>query len=180
MLLKRIYKKQDLERFKMELEESIKVWKAKLEQIGVPLDLADKFAKQIGTQLVNPPDIEGVDVEHTGTNAEQNFSTTLVIDFLKKGIIEIAEEILILHSGQEDLRYKIKRRPGRYCLHCGEKLPDDEKGELARLHIVEKHLGLKSPDPYNPSGYVALNHFECLLDSDQHNKLKFHKEVING
>lgn len=131
-----------------------------------------------------------VALANTGVSPEQNFSTSLVIDFVKKGIMEIKDETLIFHVQPEDLVYKIKRKPGRYCLHCSEKLPDDEKGELAQLHVVEKHQGVPSPDPTNPAGYVYLTYFECVLDSKQHEKFKvkkpgmapkfFLKEVANG
>ena len=135
-------------------------------------------------------EIDYIALAHTGIEPEQNFSTKLVVDFMKQGFIEIKDETLILHVHPEDLIYNIKRRPGRYCLHCVEKLPDDEKGELARLHILEKHKGILSPDPNNPSGYIALNHFECVLSAKQHEKFKvkkaaqapsfFVKEVANG
>lgn len=113
-----------------------------------------------------------------------------MIKSLEDGTMELNENKLVYHVHPEDLVYEIKRRPGRYCLHCGEKLPEDEKGELARLHIAEKHNGAISPDPSTPAGYVNLKYFECVLDKKQHNKFKikkaaaapkfFLKEVSNG
>lgn len=142
------------------------------------------------TDAKKPPELDYIALAHTGVEPEQNFSTKLVTDFLKQGVIEIKGKTLIFHVHPEDLVYDIKRRPGRYCLHCGGKLPDDEKGELARLHVAESHQGVVSPDPNNPSGYEAINYFECMLTHSQHEKFKVKKsasapvfltkEVING
>jgi hypothetical protein len=184
MLLKRIYKKREAEP-RLSLPSGV----TSIEVVaGVAAILAEGVIATINSD--SPAELDYLALAHTGVEPEQNFSTSLVVDNVKCGLMEIKDEKLIFHVHPEDLVYKIKRRPGRYCLHCGEKLPDDEKGELARLHIVEKHLGLKSPDPNNPSGYVALNHFECVLDEKQHNKFKvkkaaaapkfFFKEVANG
>jgi hypothetical protein len=113
-----------------------------------------------------------VSLAHTGVSPEQNFSTGLVTQGLQEGIMEIAGDTLVFHVFPEDLIYTIKRQPGRYCLHCGEKLSDDAGGELARLHVAQYHAGVESPDPSNPAGYEALNHFECVLDDAQHEKFQ--------
>ncbi len=113
-----------------------------------------------------------ISLAHTGVSPEQNFSTQLVTKMLQEGIMEMKGDTLIFHVHPEDLKYTIKRRPGRYCLHCGEKLPDDAGGELARLHIAQYHSGAPSPSTADPSGYVALNYFECVLSDKQHKKFK--------
>src|SRR5688572_7623822 len=100
-----------------------------------------------------------ISLANTGVSAEQNFSTQLVTKFLQEGIMEIDGDTLIFHVYPEALKYTIKRTPGRWCLHCGEKLQDDTGGEMARLHVAMKHAGIPSPSPSDPSGYVALNHF---------------------
>src|SRR5690242_10935448 len=83
-----------------------------------------------------------ISLAHTGISPEQNFSTQLVTKFLQDGIMEIKGHTLTFHVYPEDLRYTIKRVPGRYCAHCGEKLSDDTGGELARLHVAQKHAGV--------------------------------------
>ncbi|MCI0517231.1 MAG: hypothetical protein L0Y45_05280, partial [Woeseiaceae bacterium] len=79
---------------------------------------------------------------------------------------------LIFNVHPEPLRYTIKRRPGRYCLHCGAALANDSKGDLARLHVAEKHAGVASPNPRVPAGYENLTYFECVLDAVQHEKYR--------
>ena len=118
------------------------------------------------------PELDYISLGHTGFSPEQNFSVKLVTGLLEQGIMEISGDELIFHVHPEDLHYEILRTPGRYCLHCGEKLTDDATGQMARLHIAQEHAGEESPDPGNPSGYVAINYFECRLDAQQHAKFQ--------
>jgi YgiT-type zinc finger domain-containing protein len=117
-------------------------------------------------------ELDYISLAHTGSSPEQNFSTQLVTGCLKDGIMEINGDALTFHVYPEGLRYTIKRTPGRYCVHCGEKLPDDTGGELARLHVAQEHAGVPSPDKNNPAGYEAIHYFECVLSSAQHKKYK--------
>jgi len=136
------------------------------------------------------PELDYISLAHTGVSPEQNFSVKLVTEGLGMGIMEIVEDELIFHVHPEDLHFAIKRTPGRYCLHCGEKLTDDVGGQMARLHIAMKHAGVPSPSASDPSGYVALNHFECVLNDEQHEKYRVKqaaraphfplKEINNG
>lgn len=123
-------------------------------------------------RLTNPLPVKGIEVQNTGVMEAQNFSIDLVVSGLQDGWMELADGNLILHAVPEDLKYKVLREPGRYCLHCGEKLPDDEKGALARIHVLSKHKGKASPDANNPAGYIKLNAYECVLDAKQHAKFK--------
>ena len=113
-------------------------------------------------------ELDYISLAHTGVSPEQNFSTQLVTNMLKDGIMEIDGSALVFHVYPEDLTYTIKRAPGRYCLHCGEKLPDDASGELARLHVAQAH----AKEEPKGAGYEAINYFECVLDDEQHEKYK--------
>lgn len=120
----------------------------------------------------NLTELDRILVEHTGTHEAQNFSTGLVVEGLKQGWMEISKGKLILKTDPEDLKYTILREPGRYCLHCQAKLPDDEKGELAQIHVLAEHPGAASPDPSTPAGYIKINAYECTLDPKQHARFK--------
>jgi hypothetical protein len=111
-------------------------------------------------------------VEHTGARPEQNFSGGLIEAGVSEGWMSLTKGKLILHVKPEELVYTITRAPGRYCCHCGEKLPDDATGEMARAHLAEKHKQQKSPDPSNPAGYCMLNHYECVLEEALHEKYR--------
>ena len=140
--------------------------------------------------LVQPPTLDYVSVGHTGVHPEQNFSPGLVLAGVQEGWIKIEGEYLILNVHPEPLRYKILRLPGRYCCHCGEKLPDDDGGELSRIHLAQYHLNVPSPDSKWQAGYMRLNEYQCTLDAGQHERFRFHfpgrvvqfprKEASNG
>ena len=96
MLLKRIYRKPE-------------GWEAKRDAKG---------------NVLNPPPLDHIAVKHTGTHAEQNFSTQLVEAAVTEGWMTLGQGKLSVHGKPEGLVYKIKRAPGHYCCHCGEKLID--------------------------------------------------------
>jgi hypothetical protein len=118
---------------------------------------------------LNPPPLAGVAVAHTGVDAEQNFSERLVTLAIAEGWVSISKGKLVLHSVSEDLRYTINRAPGFYCTHCGEK---QDSAEAAKAHIAAAHAGKPSPDRTNPAGYEKVNSYECVLDSEQHSRLR--------
>ncbi len=116
------------------------------------------------------PMLEAIELRHTGVSKEQNFSTRLVITGIENGWMHLAGDELVFKVRPEPLKYRVSRHPGRYCDHCGEKLSDDDRGELARLHVLTFHLGKPPPNAANPSGYMRINHFECVLDPEQHRR----------
>lgn len=115
--------------------------------------------------------LDYVSLAHTGIQAEQNFSVGMVAHGLKEGWIDINGNLFTLHAVPENLRYTIRRFPGRYCDLCGEKMTDDESGEMARLHVAMQHKDALLPSG-NPAGYVKINHFDCVLSADQHDKYR--------
>lgn len=167
MLLKRIYNPDDQARYTAALAAQVTAWTEKLRGQGLPDDLLEGFAKQSAQREVDAPAVIGFVVEHTGTTRDQHFSTSFVTDGLRMGAIAIEGNTLTLNVEPEPLTYEILRRPGRYCLHCGEKLENDERGELARLHVAEQHAGEVAP------GYEAINYFDCVLDAAQHEQYKY-------
>lgn len=116
-------------------------------------------------------ELDYISLAHTGVQAEQNFSVGLVTQGLTEGWIDISGDTLILKAVPENLQYTIRRQPGRYCLHCGEKLVDDEGGQMARLHVATHHKGAPAISG-NPAGYEKINHFECVLSDDQHERYR--------
>jgi hypothetical protein len=157
VLLKRIYAKPE-------------GWEKKVNARGADGKLPDP-RKPEGICL-NPPPLDHVVVRHTGTAPEQKFSAQTVEIGTREGWLRVRDGRIVLDVKPEALVYTIRRAPGRYCLHCGEKLLDDEKGALARAHVAQEHPGLASPDPSNPAGYEALHAFECVLDAAQHEKFR--------
>lgn len=131
--------------------------------------------------LVSPPQLEHVEVKHTGTKPEQNFSEGLVVDGVADGLVTLGKGRLVLHVKPEDLFYTIKRGPGYYCCHCGVAIPDANAFvavsylpgvTVGMQHVADAHGKAKSPDPGNPSGYCRLNHYETVLEAKQHEKFR--------
>lgn len=119
-----------------------------------------------------PRDLDHIQVIHTGVDAEQHFSKRMVDKGVAEGWITLGGGKLTLHAKPEDLEYTILRPPGRWCVHCGVKLEDDQSGEAARAHVAAHHAGVASPDPRYPAGYAYPTHYKVTLRADQHSRLK--------
>lgn len=134
--------------------------------------------------VLNPPPVDHFLIQHTGVQAEQNFSQKMIEAGQAAGFLTISKGELIIHAKPEDLTYKILRGPGYYCCHCGEAIVDanlfvkGDDGEptdrtIGMVHVEEVHGGKESPDSNNPSGYRRVNGVECVLDKEQHKKFNF-------
>lgn len=128
-----------------------------------------------------------VSVKHTGSSLDQNFSSRLVAQAMAEGWMSLSGGQLTVKADPEDLRYDVLRGPGYYCVHDGKEIPvsnlaRDERLRtgMGRLAAAEAKAYLKangfegvtSPNPAHPSGYEVIDHFECVLDSEQHAKFK--------
>jgi len=174
MYMKKFYDEADLTRYEAEKKTVNEKTRAKYEALGIADEDVLKIAiqKEVDKAGIMPPKIDYISLADTGTMPKQYFSTWLVTEYLTLGLMEMQDDELFFNLYPETLRYTIKRRPGRYCLHCGEKLGDDQKGELARLHIATKHKGKPSPDNNEPAGYKNVTYFNVTLDPKQHEKYK--------
>ena len=123
----------------------------------------------------------GVVVKHTGIAPEQNFSTKMVARAMAEGWMVIEGDQLLLMSENGILRYTIKRVPGYYCVHNGQPMnisaaayADGSLAAIEARSYLASHgfAGVASPDPSKPAGYERINHYECVLDLDQHAKLR--------
>lgn len=73
--------------------------------------------------------LDYVEIQHTGTTPNQNFSDTLVLAGLREGWLSIADGVLTLRGKPEDLTYKILRTPGKYA--------DDSPAGYQVIHAFE-------------------------------------------
>jgi hypothetical protein len=122
-----------------------------------------------------------LEIKHTGSRPEQNFSTSLVAQWLADGLAAIDGNVLTLRTEPAALRYTITRGPGYYCCHTGKRieLTPEAYGDLSLAAIEArkylqgaKLLGKPSPDKGNPSGYRRSHAYECVLDAAQHARFK--------
>lgn len=128
------------------------------------------YARAEDGEITQPPRITALEVLHTGVSAKQKFSTGFIDWGVQAGFMTLSKGAIILHTEPEELNYKILKGPGRYCCHCGEKLDDDAIGEIARLHVKQRHEAKTSPDATNPAGYVMRSSYKCVLDAKQHER----------
>lgn len=121
-----------------------------------------------------PVRIKGVQIRHAG--AKQNFSPDWFTRAKREGDWLVLSGDVICVNGEDrkgeklTVRYRVVRKPGFYCCHCGEQLEGnpadpidcaDNSGRLA--HVASFHAGEKSPDPSNPAGYMGMNYYQGEL-----------------
>jgi hypothetical protein len=165
MLVKRIYEAADLARYQAEV--------ARL--------LRDGASREHAQAVVRQPKLSHLEVRHTGTTPEQNFSSTLVAGWVQAGVAVKTDDTLVIKAAPEPLRYKVLRTPGYYCAHDGKKIPVSPEGygdaSIAAMECTEYlkangFEGVESPDKSNPAGYLRTHAYECVLDADQHARFK--------
>jgi hypothetical protein len=179
MYLRKFFEDEDLQRYKREKEDARQkeISRLKSANSGLDSETIERIAKEVADKApIAPPKLAYVSLAHTGFEAQQNFSAKLVTELVKAGIMKLSGDELTLtvmtDGGFMDLSYEVLLKPGRYCLHCDEKLDDDPGGTLARLHMATNHNGIPSPVPDEPSGYVWNTGFICRLDEQQHTQYK--------
>jgi len=114
---------------------------------------------------IKPPVVRGIKLKRMSADGKQRFAPKLVKIGQDEHWLSVTGGKIIIHDEGGDVPFKVLKVPGRYCCHCGEKLTDDADGAAARKHVVEHHVGKKSPDEQNPSGYVMQNYYDCELEA---------------
>jgi hypothetical protein len=100
---------------------------------------------------------------------EQKFSPNEVFAGVMGGYITLARGRLVVHAAtpgatarsETDVVFRIRRRPGLYCCHCGR---GQASSLAAQNHVRANHSGVVSPDPQNPAGYEQLNALDCVRE----------------
>lgn len=115
-----------------------------------------------------PTAVRGVKVLHAGPR--QRFSPELVLQAMSEGWMKkapgpplgsLALGTITLCGDEGDIVYVVKRDPGFYCCHCGEKQGGSSE---ARRHVAEAHAGAASPDASNPAGYERIHFYDCVRE----------------
>lgn len=138
--------------------------------------LAKASAARLGLPEPSPPAPTHVEVRHTGTNPEQNFSRRLVEQAVLAGLMRVEGDRLYLKTApdQDDLGFTIRRAPGYYQASTGERIPIGEMamtrmlrtgmGDLTRAEAVTWLTARGAPQ----TDYEVTNAYECVLDAEQH------------
>ena len=156
MKLKRIYKKDDAGNviFNDEAGNLIALKPSDSEKVFL-------VSEDDKRRAAAKPLVVGVIVQELPKNGKQHFTPNLVEGGQKEGWLVIDDNHITIN---DEFKFKIVGVPGRYCLHCGEKLIDDDKGTEARKHIAKHHADVDSPDENEPSGYTCNNYYACELE----------------
>ena len=117
----------------------------------------------------------GLEVVHTGLNPEQNFSMAMVERGISEGWIMQSGTTMEIVADPENLRYRVKRTPGYYCMSTGERIPvsptawnSRERGVLCRREALKWLADHGLP----PTDYEVTNSYECVLGEEQHMKFR--------
>jgi hypothetical protein len=115
-----------------------------------------------------------VQVLHTGTSPEQNFSRRLVMQAISDGWMRLEADKLIVKGEPEDLEFTVLRTPGYYCLSTGERMPISDLAwqqavsqPLATLATAEAQAWLATTGKAR-GDYEVTMAYECRLDAAQH------------
>jgi hypothetical protein len=120
----------------------------------------------------------GVQVLHTGTTPQQNFSMRLIEAGVEEGWAKLDKDKLTLKSEPEALVYALKRTPGYYCVSTGKPIPVSATawarllatgtGKLSRAEVLDWLAAQKK----EPTDYALCVQYECELGAEQHAKFK--------
>jgi hypothetical protein len=117
--------------------------------------------------------VSAIEIKHTGTSREQNFSHRLIEQAIVDGWARLDGDTLTLRGQPEDLTYSVRRSPGYYCTSTGERIPvsamawaSPQRGTLARKEALAWLAARGKP----AGDYEVTNAYECVLDEAQHHQ----------
>lgn len=91
----------------------------------------------------------------------QKFTRRFLDKGMEEGWLLIGGGRFVIKGDSGDVVYKIVRKPGLYCCHDNQPLPDQI---AARAYVAEHFAGVESPDANHPSGYRNDDFFYCELE----------------
>lgn len=113
----------------------------------------------------------GLQLLKLAPSRRHHFSPTQLALWKARGFCEITDSTITLKTVDGDMIFDIDHEPGRYCLHCNEKLHNEEEdpgaipqgdprlGAAARKHVKEKHAGKKAAHSSFPHGYKFKHYY---------------------
>ena len=119
-----------------------------------------------------------MEVKHTGTSPEQNFSDRMVEQGQKEGWLTIEGDVLSIKTAGEALRYKVLRTPGYFCKSTGEPIGISDRAwykfRLGNDGTESRAQALAWLDAklLPADDYDITTAYHCVLDAEQHEKFK--------
>jgi len=107
----------------------------------------------------------GIKITNLPKSGNQRILKSTLAEF--RQFITQTPERITFHASDGDIRFKVNWPPGRFCLTCGEELPDsraDPFSASCREH-VKKHGNKAEKSDKWPDGYrVSYNSYDCTLE----------------
>ena len=102
-----------------------------------------------------------------GPPDKANFPTKWVTRHLLEGVVTLSDDVLSVGGAD----YKIVRKPGAYCCHCGENIGDGparikSEADLRIVYVATCDVANNDEDtgdPNNPAGYEVIDYYEGEL-----------------
>lgn len=122
--------------------------------------------------------VSHVEVKHTGTSPEQNFSHRLVEAGMADGWVTVEDDALTMKTDAEPLRYQLKRKPGYYCVSTGDRIPISDIAWTQACTRAEAILAPREARKWlaarglAETDYEVTRAYECVLGADQHDTFK--------
>ena len=112
----------------------------------------------------------GIQLLKLAPSRRHHFSPKQIDEWTERGFVTVNKKTITMHTIDGDMVFKLDHLPSRYCLHCGEALPNEDVdgnwpaghiklGEGARKHVAEKHSGKESPNSSYPAGYKYKKYY---------------------
>ena len=131
--------------------------------------------------LATPPDADGKrsPIGLRLTNLPKSGTQLITTDTLDrhKDYVEIEAGKIIYHTIDGEVVFHVIREPGRYCITCGQRLPDHGGNgtalEASRAAECRAHVESHGKDAIThenwPHGYVSRPRtFECTIEDKRH------------
>ncbi len=167
MYLKRHYEPASLDAWRTKRDEVVGIRLAALMDSSpeaIALHGEEATRKRLQEQFTAEnglPEITHIEVLNVG--AEQKLSINFIDTGIEEGWLSLADGKITIKTGpdDEDLVFKVERRPGKYSCYTGERLGSEK---AAREHVAQFEDA--SPDPNNPSGWRDDRFYACVRESD--------------
>ena len=120
--------------------------------------------------LVEPWPLAGVELDGD-LPATHRFSIRMVDQAVTEGWMTLGRGRITIHTMSGDVMWRIVRKPGAYCVHCGAAVgsgPAGRAGEVARRRLhTDGCCGDGGHPDDAPAGYEVLNGWEVELEEDR-------------
>ena len=118
----------------------------------------------------------GVCISNLPNNGVQRINSSLLKGHEVSRFITVINDVITVNTVDGPVVFNVEREPGRYCLTCGEQLPDHagngtaleaKRAQACRDHVAS-HGAKAEKSPKWPHGYESYpNSYLCNIDDQR-------------